>query len=168
MFEIKIDNLDQVLDRMKDFTAQVQKRVTTTAARNAMKPVAALAKSNLRVAIGRTKDSRSTGALLNAIVVRNNPRQGRKQGGVVMQVGIKGGAKEYVKSSRNVRLGRVGQAYEHGGNQFYFRFLEFGTSKMAARSFLRPALSKNAQRTNNIFAAEMNKGIDRALRRMKP
>lgn len=180
MFEIKVNNLDQVLDRMKDFTAQVQKRVTTTAARNAMRPVAALAKSNLRAQISKTEDSQSTGALLNAIVVRNNPRQGKRQGGVVMQVGIEGGAKQYVDSSRNrARVikrgkrkgifipGRVGESYEQGGNQFYFRFLEFGTSKMAARPFLRPALAKNTQRTNQIFVDEMNKGIDRALRRMK-
>jgi HK97 gp10 family phage protein len=58
----------------------------------------------------------------------------------------------------------AGSSGNPGGDTFYFRFLEFGTSKMAARPFIRPALSQNAQRATDVVVESLNKEIDKAIK----
>ena len=152
MLEVRVENLDEVIDKMSTFASKLQRKGLTQALRKGMRPV---------VRTARAKAPVDTGALKKAIVARVNTRMGRRVGGAVVQVGIRGGAKEYVNDSRNRRMGRVGQSYEQGGNQFYFRFLEFGTNKLPARPFLRPALAENAQKTTDIVTAELRKAVDR-------
>ncbi len=43
---------------------------------------------------------------------------------------------------------------------FYGRFLEFGTSKMPAKPFMRPAVDANAQAVVELFASEMRRRIE--------
>ena len=165
MLDVRVENLDEVIDKMSTFASRLQRKGLTQALRKGMRPV---------VRAARAKAPVDTGALKKAIVARVNTRMGRRVGGAVVQVGIRGGAKEYVDSSRNrARVikrgkrkgifvpGRVGESYEQGGNQFYFRFLEFGTNKLPARPFLRPALAENAQKTTDIVTAELRKAVDR-------
>lgn len=44
--------------------------------------------------------------------------------------------------------------------QFYGRFVELGTSKMAARPFLRPALDESQQKIEQAFVEAINRGIN--------
>lgn len=48
------------------------------------------------------------------------------------------------------------------GEGFYGRFLEFGTSKMPARPFMRPAVDAHAQEVVDLFASEMRRRIEAA------
>ncbi|HCS6348663.1 TPA: hypothetical protein OR096_004401, partial [Escherichia coli] len=52
-----------------------------------------------------------------------------------------------------------------GGDTWYWRFLEFGTEHAAAKPVLRPAINGVDTDVINIFAAELEKSIDRAVRR---
>ena len=45
---------------------------------------------------------------------------------------------------------------------FYGRFVEFGTAKMAARPFLRPALDNNKQAVIDAMKARLKQRIDKA------
>jgi HK97 gp10 family phage protein len=152
VFDLNAPDLDKLLKDMRGFTPKLQRKYLNQALRKGMAPVRKSAQQ---------KVPKNTGALKRAIITRANARLGKRLGGSAVQVGIRGGAKQYVNSTRNRRLGRVGQSYEQGGNQFYFRFLEFGTSKMAARPFLRPALEENIGNTTQIVTAELRKAIDR-------
>ncbi|SKA89700.1 phage protein, HK97 gp10 family [Clostridium sp. USBA 49] len=42
---------------------------------------------------------------------------------------------------------------------FYMKFIEYGTSKMSARPFLRPALLKNKDKAYEIMKDELRKGL---------
>lgn len=42
---------------------------------------------------------------------------------------------------------------------FYMKFIEYGTSKMAARPFLRPALLRNKDKAYEIIKEELRKGL---------
>ena len=71
----------------------------------------------------------------------------------------------------DVRKGRAGKSYNTagdkgnpGGDTWYWRFLEFGTEHMAARPILRPAMNGVDTDVINIFAVELEKAIDRAVR----
>lgn len=47
---------------------------------------------------------------------------------------------------------------------FYLQFVELGTSKLAARPFLRPAFDKNMAEFSNIFKKELRARIEKARR----
>lgn len=51
------------------------------------------------------------------------------------------------------------------GPAFYARFVEFGTSKMAARPFMRPAFEKSASAAIDAVKAGLEKAIERAAKR---
>lgn len=54
----------------------------------------------------------------------------------------------------------------HGKDKpFYWRFVEFGTVKMAAQPFLRPAFENNVQNIINAFKARLTAGLERIARR---
>lgn len=52
-----------------------------------------------------------------------------------------------------------------GGIVKYARMLEFGTSKMAARPFLFPALEKNKEKIRKRIEASLDKTIERATKK---
>jgi HK97 gp10 family phage protein len=155
VFELNAPDLDKLLKNMREFAPKLQRKGLVAALRKGARPVAKAARAKAPV---------DTGALKKAITVRVNTRLGRQVGGAAIQVGIRGGAKEYVNDRRNRRAGRVGQSYEQGSNQFYFRFLEFGTSKLAARPFLRPALAENIDMVTLNVMMELRTAIDRIAR----
>jgi HK97 gp10 family phage protein len=161
MFELNAPELEDLLKNLRQFTPKLQRRGLTQALRKGARPIVKDARARLAKHIAKTDQSQSTGALSKAITTRVNPRLGRREGGSALSIGIRGGAKEYVSNRQNRKLGRVGQSYEQGGNQFYFRFLEFGTSKMHARPFLTPALAENVYDTQTNIAMEIRKAIDR-------
>jgi HK97 gp10 family phage protein len=49
---------------------------------------------------------------------------------------------------------------------YYWRFIEFGTSKMKARPFLRPAFDNNKAAINDTFVQSLSDGIDKAVRKL--
>ncbi|HBY7156708.1 TPA: hypothetical protein MI589_28430, partial [Klebsiella pneumoniae] len=52
-----------------------------------------------------------------------------------------------------------------GGDTWYWRFLELGTEHAAAQPILRPAVNGVDTEVINVFAVELEKSIDRAVRR---
>jgi len=60
-------------------------------------------------------------------------------------------------------LGRK-ESYESLGDFFYAHFIEFGTAKMAAKPFMRPAFDTNKERAVEVMKTTLAKGIERALR----
>lgn len=82
--------------------------------------------------------------LLKASIISKKARGSRFQ--QTYQVRVRGVKRTYGNTRANRRLGRAGRKYEADGPAFYGKFVEFGTSKMAPRPFLRPAfLAKTNQ-----------------------
>lgn len=54
------------------------------------------------------------------------------------------------------------ESYESWGDMFYGRFFEFGTVKMPARPFLRPAIENNTQKATEAIAQRLKQRIDKA------
>lgn len=74
-----------------------------------------------------------------------------------MRVGIQGGAAVNAKSDR-AKLAAL-----PGGETVYWRYVEFGTSKVPATPFMRPALSENIQKVTDEFAKTFMKSIETAI-----
>lgn len=122
--DFNISGLDGVVEKLKTLSPKLQKKGLRTATRKAMGIVRKAARDAAPVESGWLKKN---------IVVRLNPRMSKQFGGIVVQVGIKGGARQYANTTKNRRLDRVGSTYEGGGNAFYWRFIEFGRGVVALK-----------------------------------
>lgn len=147
-----IQGLNGVLDKMRTLSPKLQKRGLRQAARKGMKPVQDAA----RVGAQAIDDPQSPAKIYKNIVTREQPRESRKVGGVVMSVGVLGGA------SRNQHSKDA--SGNPGGDTRHWRYDEFGTEHQAAKPFMRPALANNVEKVTSIFVTEINVSIDRIIK----
>lgn len=114
----------------------------------------------------------------NVIKMRNrNPRQTEGRPVELYHVGVRGGGKYGARVRQRERkkvLGAGGSARQATRaaaaaekDAYYWRFVEFGTSKMPARPFLRPAFDAKKEEAVRVFASILKKDVDRLERRIK-
>jgi HK97 gp10 family phage protein len=139
---LQVRGLDVLKARFATLKAETAAEVVAQAARKAFEPVLAAARSGAPVDTGLLRDS------LKLQVVRP------KGGGAVVQVGLK-----VTSGPGSQKPGRKALPPSRR-----WHFVEFGTRKMAAHPFLRPALESNAQAVLDILRGELAKGIARAVR----
>lgn len=141
--------------------------------RFALRKAAQVVRDAARANASRVDDPQTPENIAANIVERWNGRQFRRTGDLGFRVGVLGGARQ--TGGRQRRRGRntleglgeiAGQGRMNpGGDTFYWRFVEFGTSRAPAQPFLRPALSQNVGTATDEFIREYGKALDRALRR---
>lgn len=157
---VRVAGLDGVLERLQALPAAI-------GAKGGGPARAALAKG-ARVfrdqAIANAP--RDTGLLQESIVARRDSRPGMVGASEAYYVGVRRKARRYANTKRNRGKGRAGKTYFVDGTAFYWLFLEFGTEKMAARPFLRPAFESRKEDALNVIVTEMHAGIDRAVRKL--
>lgn len=94
------------------------------------------------------------------IVQRPTPKRYRQMGEVKIRIGVLGGAKA-PKENGSIRTS--GKKPLPGGDTYYWRFLEFGTNKIAARPFMRPAMG-SGQAAFDAFSTKLDKRLNRLLK----
>jgi HK97 gp10 family phage protein len=161
MDEFRIEGLDKVLATMRSIGPELSKKGARTAMRKAANVVRDAAKANAE----RLDRAETPNKIADNIAVQFASRTLRKTGDVMFRVGVRGGARAYGNTRENRASGRVGKNYATGGSTFYWRFLEFGTEKMRAQPFMRPALEDNVEKATSVAVSELNKAIDRAARK---
>ena len=125
---------------------------------------AALKQLPQRVARKHLRGSNAKGAQL----VRNKARElaPKDTGEMVKDIQIKRERSEgdhvashsvFVRSGKRSRLS--GRARNVDKDSFYWRFVEFGTVKMAAQPFLRPAFEAEKEAAVDAIGAELDKRI---------
>ena len=146
MLEVRVENLDEVIDKMSTFASRLQRRGVGQAARKAMNIVRDSARSKAK----QLDDPATPESVIwkNIVTQQGSRRAARRANAdLIMRVGVRGGAKDPKTGDPRAT--------------FHWRFLEFGTSKMAARPFMRPSLAENAQKVSDTFTAELRKAVDR-------
>lgn len=162
--EFEIHGLKDAIENFKEFPRKLKRRGIIPALRKGAAVVRDAAKKNAK----RLDDPETQRMIHKNISTRVLSKRSRQVGGFVVGVGVRGGAKKYVDNKKNQRAQRVGKKYKTlgsasnpGGDTWYWRFLEFGTRKMAARPFLRPALSGNIEPATTAVVNELNVQIDK-------
>lgn len=92
----------------------------------------------------KTKESIAKNIALQKSSKRNTPRDAVKY-----RVGVRGGGAP--NDDKN----------PSGGDTWYWRFIEFGTVKMAPRPFLRPAMEAKQQEAARVFIRVFNEELDK-------
>jgi HK97 gp10 family phage protein len=166
--EISIDvkGFSGVIDRMKDFPDRFQQKAARRAARKGMNLVRNAARAKAKT----LDEPESKEKIWKNIVTNESGRRGRAIGGIVMRVGVRGGALAYPAhtfgrgaafQSRRKSRARKPPAPHPGGDTRYWRHLEFGTRFLQARAFMLPALMNNAQAVADKIATELNIELDK-------
>lgn len=151
--KFKIEGLDSLIGKLRAVSYDLKFKGGRAALRAAAKVVVLAAQENAQA----IDDPESAESISKNIVARWDGDLYKRTGDLGFRVGVLGGAKE----SKGTK-----KAYP-GGDTFHWRFIEFGTSKIPATPFMRPALSENIDRVTNTFVTFYEKSIDRALKRAK-
>lgn len=138
----KLTGLDEVLKRMEKMRVGTKNKHIRKAMRKAMIPIRDQAKENTKKIDDQTTKEK---------IWRNiRIEQGKiKQNGeLTTRVGVAGGAKAGGSKKRGP-----------GGDTWYWRLVELGTSRFPATPFLRTAFEQKKDEAQAIFVAEMRKAI---------
>lgn len=149
--EFDIQGLDPLLDKLARVDATVKRKGGRAALRKAANVVVKAARTKIE-----TKDDPGTGRKISKnIQAQWNNRVWRSTGDLAFRVGVRHGAV----------LPKEGEAEDTSakGPTPHWRLIEFGTEKMAAFPFMRPALENNIQQVTDTFVSEFEKALDKAL-----
>ncbi len=146
-FKIKVKGFKELDRVLADLPLAVSRRIISDALKKAAQPVLDSARAKVPVGSG-TYRGRPRPHLRDSLDVQPtlSRRQRSKrtvQGDVELFIGPKVG---------------IGQGGRHG------HLVEFGTYKMAARPFLRPAWDENKNKVLDIFSKEIWENIKRAIK----
>jgi HK97 gp10 family phage protein len=143
--KIDVKGMNEVEKFLKTLPDEVSRKMLYGALMGAAMPIMKQARANVLRNFGRS--ARYTYTLEEAMV-----RGRSKKTGLAARVNVM--IKKGKVKGKTVKYG-VEKPY--GDDAFYGRFLEFGTSKMAAKPFLRPAADSMAREAAKRFNNTINK-----------
>lgn len=164
----EITGLDEVQAKLRILgNKRKAKNAANRASRKAMNIVKKAARDNAK----RLDDKDSPNKIWKNIVVKAGKTKGYDN--VTMKVGVRGGARKYANTRANRRANRAGRSYQAqgskknpGGDTWYWRFLEFGSSTNDAKPFLRPALNNNKDAVQQEFARAYGEELDKEIAKL--
>lgn len=152
MAQFRIEGADRILAKMKELPKRVCRNAMRRALRKGARPIRDAARANAK----RIDDPDTREQIAkNITIAGGGSRRERQEGGVVMRVGVMGGARP-----------KGGESNLPGGNTTHWRFVELGTSDTKAQPFLRPAGSDKAGAAFDATASAMQSELDRELAKL--
>lgn len=153
-----LEGVEELMGKLKALENEPRRKTTRFALRKAANIVRDAAKRGAE----RLDDPQTAENIAENVAVRWDGRHFRRTGDLKFSVGVRGGAKGVAAAVGELR----GKGKNNpGGDTYYWRFLEFGTSKMRAQPFMRPALESNTDTATAEFMQQFEKAITRAIRR---
>lgn len=151
--QFTLDNIDGLLNKMKQVDYEVRKKGGRFALRKAAQVVRDAARANAL----RMDDSQTGRTIAGNVAERWNGRLNKRTGDLGFRIGVMQGAVLPAKGETPNEAA--------GGPTPHWRLVEFGTEKMAARPFMRPAMESNIPAVTSAFITNLDAAIDRAIKR---
>lgn len=150
---IRVNGLGDALRELRE----LPRKLRIGALRKGLRAAGRVVQSEARVkapVLQQATPYRTRGLVRRSISVRAS-RLARKRGDIGVYVTVRQLSRKQVTAGKAAGFG-VGR---NPKDPFYFRFLEQGTKKMAARPFLGPALQSKSQEATDAFSGELRKAI---------
>lgn len=152
----KIDGLDDLLKNFRALHDDLKFKAAAAAVAGGARLVANEAKKN-----AQQQGLEFSGALLENIAIKRNKTGPDK---IQYNVGVRHGSK--AKRAREiVRYRGTKKKVRYENDPFYWWFHEFGTSKMPARPFMRPAFEANVENVKQAMTKRLRSSIERFKRK---
>lgn len=148
--EFSITGLDTLLGKLEAVSYDVRRKGGRAALRKAAQVVVQKAKEGAE----RIDDKATGRSIADNIALRWNGKLFKQTGDLGFRIGVLHGA-----------LLKDGGDLSPNSPTPHWRLIEFGTDKMAAAPFMRPALANSITEVTATFVTEYEKAIDRAIRR---
>ena len=151
---VKVEGLAEAVRKLELLPERVGRRALRRALRRGANVIRNGARENFK-----RLDDPGTGENIarNVVVQGMSAKRERSVGGVGMRVGVLGGSKSKTGSAATGGKGNP------GGDTWYWRLLEFGTSTIAARAPMRKAMASQAMGAYDAFANAAEGEIDKEL-----
>lgn len=158
--QVKVDGIDPIVRKLELLPERFGRRGLRRALRKGANVIRNGARQNAKM----LDDPETSNSIAKNIVTQGMSAMREKaMGGVGMRVGVLGGSKSK-KGGGSYAVG--GSKSNPGGDTWYWRLLEFGTSKMAARPFMRRAMANNAMGAYDAFANSAESELDKELAKL--
>lgn len=154
--DVTMTGLEEITKRLEGVKYDIQKKGGRFALRRAAQVLRDAARSRAK----EIDDPSTPDNIAANIVERWSNSYNKRTGDLMFRVGVLGGS----QATHEVTSKR-GKVSTKGTDVFYWRFLEFGTEKMAARPFFRPGVESSLQRATNVFMKELDAAIGRAIKK---
>lgn len=148
--EFSITGLDSLLGKLESVSYDVRRK----GGRAALRKAAQVVMQKARDGAERIDDKETGRSIADNIALRWNGKLFKQTGDLGFRVGVLHGA-----------VLKDGGDLGPNSPTPHWRLIEFGTEKMAAVPFMRPALANSISEVTNTFVTEYEKAIDRAIRR---
>ncbi|WP_327440273.1 HK97-gp10 family putative phage morphogenesis protein [Pseudomonas donghuensis] len=148
--EFSITGLDSLLGKLDSVTYDVKRK----GGRAALRKAAQVVMQKAREGAERIDDKATGRSIADNIALRWNGRLFKQTGDLGFRIGVLHGA--VLKDGGNLSANSPTP---------HWRLIEFGTEKMAAAPFMRPALANSIAEVTSTFVTEFEKAIDRAIKR---
>lgn len=157
MIQVNMDvkGLKDLNEALLKLPLQVRQRPLRSAAAAAAKVIRDEARNRAPVDSG----------VLRSEIVHTRSKSESREGSEVWYVTVRFKKKKYVNSVGNRLLDRVGKSYGADGNAYYWKFLEFGSSKQRPKPFLRPAFDGSRTQALEMFKKRLAQSIARIARK---
>jgi HK97 gp10 family phage protein len=159
MVTIKIAGLAELQKALLELPLAVRGRALNSAVSKGARVVQASVKENARA-------TRLTGNLEKNVVIARS-RKGSTLGRSEYAVLVKRTKKQYANTRANRRSGRAGKNYSTFGDAFYWRFLEFGTKKMARKPLFRDGFEKSKGRAAEAITRQLGVAIENQVKKLR-
>ncbi|EKK5245549.1 HK97 gp10 family phage protein [Cronobacter sakazakii] len=148
--DFSIIGIDSLLGKLDSISDDLRRRGGRAALRRAGNVIVDKAKENA----SRIDDPETGRSIAANVAMRWNGRLFKTNGNLGFRIGVLHGAvlKNHPDLSENAPTP-------------HWRLIEFGTEKMRAQPFMRPAAESSVGEVVNVFATEYEKSIDRAIKR---
>ncbi|WP_159990817.1 HK97-gp10 family putative phage morphogenesis protein [Pelistega ratti] len=147
--KVRVEGLRELSDRLEKLDKKVAGQVVRKAAIEGSKLIRNEAKNRVPVYLGILKQN---------IVVKRFRDRGK--GNVRYGIGLVSSRAVYKNNKVNRKKGRVGKTY-YQGKTVYGHMVEFGTRKMKARPFLRPAFESQKEKAVDVVKNTLKQEIDK-------
>jgi len=152
-FTVTMEGVDALVKKLEGLKYDIAKRGGRFALRKAAQVVRDQAKQNA----AQLNDPATGRSIASNITEKWGSRFNKQTGDLMFRVGVNQGAV----------LPKKGEKPDEGAGSKtpHWRLLEFGTEKMPAHPFMRPAMEQSAQRATDVFIAQYSAALDRALKK---
>lgn len=161
--QFNLSGVDELRKRLRTLPKTIQGKPARIALRKSANLIVRQAKKNALELDDVTTPERIAD---NVTAIFSN-RHLKRTGDLKFRIGVIGGATQYKDTRENRQQSRVGSTYHTGGETWYWRFLEFGTERMAPKPFLRPAVNQRSEEAIALFGTELDKQITKIVSKLK-
>ena len=146
----KIEGLAALKGKLAEISDDLRRKSGRAALRKAGNVIVSKAKANAQ----RLDDPETGRSIADNVTMRWNSKLFKRTGNLGFRIGVAHGAVLKKNPDKGVNAPTP-----------HWRLLEFGTEKMRAQPFMRPAMESSVQEVVATFVTEYEKGIDRAIKR---